>query len=440
MKVMIAEDEIVERKAMRKFLEENIQSLEVVGEAMNGRKAIELAKTLSPDIILMDIKMPGINGLEAMEEICNIHPMTKFIMVTAYDSFDYAKQAMKLGVKEYILKPSKKEETIRAIFRVMKEIDQDKQMSDIRSTLLLKMLIQGENTYNLQRKLCPNMQSGFFIVMNKYVALPSEFIQYEKIGLYVSDEKIDNAFVLKMVRKLQLQLGEDIFIGVGHPYSLPNNLASSYYEAKQALRHLVEVGQKKYGFPTRIESSPDFTPLMQALKEGDEDRVWSYFDVAVKQLDIEAYFKVKQLLEERDLSFPEIPYEQLTSSEEWREFFQIVCLEIRRYFQSKNKVERAKKFIHENYHKSFSLEDVSKYTDLSTNYLSNLFHEETGETFSDYLTEIRIQKAKELLQQNEATLKEISFLVGYRDPNYFSRVFKKNVGRSPKQYQMMILK
>lgn len=124
MRILIAEDELLERKAMKKFIEENFNEMTVVGEAANGRKAIELAETTYPDIIFMDIKMPGINGLEAIEKINAANPTIKFILVSAYDSFDYAKEAMRFGIKDYILKPGKKEEIVKSLLRLKRKLKQ----------------------------------------------------------------------------------------------------------------------------------------------------------------------------------------------------------------------------------------------------------------------------------------------------------------------------
>src|SRR5690625_2180440 len=123
MRVLIAEDELIERKAMRKFIEENFSEIQVVGEAVNGRKAIEQAQLLSPNVIFMDVKMPGIDGLEAIKQIYNYDSSIKFIMISAYDSFDYAKQAMAYGIKDYIIKPGKKEEIVKALLRVKQDIE-----------------------------------------------------------------------------------------------------------------------------------------------------------------------------------------------------------------------------------------------------------------------------------------------------------------------------
>ena len=101
-KLLIVDDEQLEREGMQAIIERHFPHVGI-RQAKNGNMAVELAKEFSPDLILMDIKMPGMNGLEAMEAIKAERPETKFIMVTAYDTFSYMKAAIKLGVKDYIL-------------------------------------------------------------------------------------------------------------------------------------------------------------------------------------------------------------------------------------------------------------------------------------------------------------------------------------------------
>src|SRR5690625_2774321 len=167
MRILIAEDELLERKSMKKFIETNFSTMEVVGEAVNGRKAIELAKTVQPDIIFMDIKMPGINGLEAIKQIHANDPAIKFILVSAYDTFDYAKQAMEFGIKDYILKPGKKEEIVKALLRLQQEITSERKAKKQSTALLQEQFMRHvmheplpEDTFYLQEELFPRMKSG----------------------------------------------------------------------------------------------------------------------------------------------------------------------------------------------------------------------------------------------------------------------------------------
>ena len=100
-------------------------------------------------------------------------------------------------------------------------------------------------------------------------------------------------------------------------------------------------------------------------------------------------------------------------------------------------IETAKEYIQNNYSKDISLDEISQAANISPYYFSKIFKEGTGEGFVEYLTRIRMDKAKELLTTTECSMKEICVMVGYADPNYFSRSFKKNVGVTPTEYKQL---
>lgn len=476
MKIIIAEDELLERKAMRKFLEENFQQMEVIGEAANGRKAIELAESLRPDVILMDIKMPGINGLEAIEIIHQFQPSIKFVLVSAYDSFEYAKQAMKFGVKEYILKPSKKEETIKAMLRVQKELEEEKKGIEekehtgaiAKKHLLSKLMKyeQGEEIEKLQHALFPNMIYGCFMTIKdaeQPISLNVEAVIEEivddtyildwqanqMIVLLMRSEKFDRAGLLKKARLLQMKLGRTVYIGIGHPTRL-TEVANSYHQSLSSLEHLMKVKHSNYGFPVE-EDSPsgnNLVPLLNEIQAGNEMGALHQLNPLLSEPNRkqqilvlqELYYKIKQLLESKQIKPWNKSIDELKSNQDWIQYVRLICLHIQQHYQSKHKIERAKAYIQENYAHSISLEEVADLCELSSNYLSNLFKETTGETFIDYVTNVRLKEASQLLEETDLSLKEISFMVGYKDPNYFSRVFKKYFQLSPKQYQQKLLK
>jgi two-component system, response regulator YesN len=122
-RILIADDEELERKALKHIIQKNIPSLEVVGEASNGDEALELAHEHSPDIILMDIKMPGKTGLEAAQEIMRLNPKTNIIINTAFDFFDYAQKALHIGTCEYLLKPVRPNDLLAVIHKCIKDIE-----------------------------------------------------------------------------------------------------------------------------------------------------------------------------------------------------------------------------------------------------------------------------------------------------------------------------
>lgn len=141
------------------------------------------------------------------------------------------------------------------------------------------------------------------------------------------------------------------------------------------------------------------------------------------------------MLAKKNISIAKGSISTLQSSEDWAIYMSVCCNKVNEYYQSKQSMTIAKEYIIANYGESISLEDIAELVNLSPNYFSNLFKEEFGETYIEFLTKIRMEQAKELIGENTYSLKEISYLVGYKDPNYFSRVFKRYYHTSPKHFQ-----
>ncbi|WP_373895473.1 response regulator [Virgibacillus natechei] len=471
MRILIAEDELLERKALKKFIEENFRRMAVVGEAENGRKAIELAEAKNPDIIFMDIKMPGINGLEAIEEIHKNHPKTKFILVSAFDSFDYAKEAMRFGIKDYILKPGKREEIGKTLLRVAKEIEveleNERRTREILKERFITKLMQSvpleEEMVELQKLLYPEMQSGCFLVMKSTADYDLETIRNaikatisytfivfrtEEVTVMclVAPAKIEKAEVLTEARKLHLELGEGVFIGIGFPSTTLEKISKSYFEAYEACLQLTSENKKKYGLfqtnqPLRNEEDA-ISQISHMVKKGSSDEAKMYFkkyqDALTNSEKEELYMSIKIILTTHDITIPKKSFTSLQAEQDWYSFLHLCCMKISEFYQSKQYAIQARKYILEHFTETITLESVAASVNLSPNYFSNLFKQEFGETFIDFVTKVRLQKAKALIEMNLYSLKEISFMVGYKDPNYFSRVFKKYYQESPKRFQQGI--
>ncbi|WP_172370048.1 response regulator [Sporosarcina jiandibaonis] len=468
MRILIAEDELLERKAMKKFIQDNFRDMEVVGEAVNGRKAIELAKELRPDIIFMDIKMPGINGLEAIEKIHVMWPKTKFILVSAYDTFDYAKQAMQFGIKDYILKPGKKEEIISALYRLKKEIlheakmEEEKRQSErlLNESFIRKLMKQPIPTdaFELQSQLYPQMKSGYFFVITfdnrreeKLIAeiigkhVEDSFIVYKEnnvftVGVFVNDE-VKKAGQLLVARKLQLELGDEVFIGIGHITDSLENFSTSYREAYAASFQLKTEKKCNYGFPQEDDQQHQniVSRIVQEIEKGKREDAITIFkenELHFTMVDKEnLYIAIQTMLTKKNISIAKVSISTLQSNEDWLIYINICCNKVIEYYQSKQSMTIAKEYIMAHYGEAISLEDIAELVSLSPNYFSNLFKEEFGETYIEFLTKIRMERAKELIGENIYSLKEISFMVGYKNPNYFSRVFKRYYHASPKHFQ-----
>lgn len=129
-KILIVDDEALARYALRVLITRNFPNLEIVGEAENGNQAIELANKLKPHIIIMDVKMPGINGIDASNKILDLYPEMRILILTAYDSFNYVQKALNIGVKGYVLKPLKKDEIVNKIQEIIVNIQTSEQKND----------------------------------------------------------------------------------------------------------------------------------------------------------------------------------------------------------------------------------------------------------------------------------------------------------------------
>jgi len=128
-KLLIVDDEQIERRALRHIVGRDLPALEVAGEARNGQEAVELVREHEPQIVLMDIKMPGKSGLEAAREIHQSYPETKIIMLTAFDYFDYAQTALQIGAVDYLLKPIRPQKLLKALQNCIDDLNNRKSLA-----------------------------------------------------------------------------------------------------------------------------------------------------------------------------------------------------------------------------------------------------------------------------------------------------------------------
>ena len=124
--LMVCDDEQIMIESVRHIVEKEFSNIRIIETARSGREAIEKTLTIKPDIILTDIKMPGINGLEAIKEIKKVHSDVKIVIVSVYEFFEYAKQAVELGVSEYLIKPVKKERLVETLQRIICQLDNER--------------------------------------------------------------------------------------------------------------------------------------------------------------------------------------------------------------------------------------------------------------------------------------------------------------------------
>lgn len=502
MKLVIVDDEKLERMGLSKLIEMEMPEIEIVGEAMNGRMAIELANELLPDIMMMDIKMPGIDGVQAVKEIRKTNKHIRFIMVSAFNTFEYAKEVMQQGVKEYLLKPSKKADVLSALKRVCAEIIEERRLQlehqDMKENLsralsvietewlssLLLNQIEDMDFEEWSKLLGIEVKTGFIAIFS-FKHLEGWISNEEKRVLYselksilkantemgcilgpMVDHKIPVLFLLNMndekqrfktraikhvrsvIQRFQGEFKrEKLYAGIGLPFETIERLPQSYHEAILALE---QQDSKVIQFYDGIVSSDlqvtfeKEKELLEWIKMGDLHRTLQTFEVFVeanrdqgKKCFEELTIMISRLLGELGI----YSEKRRLLDEKWIEKarqYVIESVEIVQAWRTSNQksyLQKAKEYIEKNYEKNITLEEVAEFVGLSPFHFTKMFKEKFGITFIDYLTERRIEQAKVEILCTNKSLKEICFSVGYKDPNYFSRVFKKKTGFSPTSYR-----
>lgn len=525
-KIMLADDEGIVIDSIKFIIEKEFGDSCTIEYAKTGRSVIELAEAFRPDIAIMDIQMPGINGIEAMKEIRKSNSNVIFIVLSAYDKFDYAKEAIRLGVLEYITKPMERTRLVSVLQTAFDMVDRERQRRTndliirekmetvvpiIESGFIYNILLQSlseEDIANYRTMLgieeeyaymmavvCGDSIEGSQMInamgsgvkMQKHYSEVRECMKEyfncivgtvlgNKLTVLVPCEKEDGEYnrrieiidrARELVRKIQQKTDIRFRIGVGRVTEM-KNVEDSYHEAINALNMtnagVVHADDLPIGcdyeadYPVHLEKS-----LFESVEKGDMDGAiaaageyfnWmaennpnSLMEIRIKVLEFAlfaeraAYLKggmTYQFSSRRDYLPALMSMTQMNELKGWfLDKIREACRNIsdKRTERSNSIIENAKEYIDKNYNRDISLDDVSRVVNVSPYYFSKLFKEDTGVNFIEYVTGIRMEKAKELLAESEYSMKEICSMVGYGDPNYFSRTFKKNVGVTPTEYK-----
>jgi len=523
-KLLIADDEQFFRDSVKSVIEKNLNHVVVVGTAKTGRETIEKAETLKPDVIIMDIMMPGINGIEAIREIKSRLRDVVFIILTAYDKFDFVREALKLEVMDYLLKPSDQDTIIQAVKKSIEIINSNREKR--KKELELKEKLERETPmlensffysllffYDYNREienyrdlLELNEEGGYVItikigetlneyksaqvlyqyskdiIKGKYKCLMGPFM-HNRVIVFVPGNVKKNIAVTRqeainiaeyIYNTLSEKTNVKIFIGIGRTYPL-KDVIKSYDESLKAVNALSKSGiMHIMDVPVESSSKSEHTYekeklLLDRVASGDTEvcmqtfeQIWdslckeygAYFQIVKKKLlelmvlirhlgctykiEDEEYFKKGDYIE--DFLKIEDPVELKACCKKRIEYVSQCIKSIREKRINNRLILKAIEYIKQNYKNKITLEDVANELNISPHYFSKLFKDEVGETFIDYLTSLRIQKSKELLAENQLSGKEICFEIGYGDPNYFSRNFKRIVGITPTEYKEVIQK
>jgi two-component system, response regulator YesN len=395
-KVMIVEDEALVRIGLKTLVHWEEHGFSLEAEAANGSEALNLLEKIQVDIIITDIRMPVMDGLAMINEIRKRQIDCEIIVLSSYDDFQYVKKAMVYGVKDYIHKPTMTPENIiSTLERVKADIEKKHSMENYHKLL---NHITAETGRIVLEKI---VQSCFL-----EDSVPNELINT------VLNTEIGNKKFYLLLMKLLPKKGyvPDDFILLKNGAVLDKRIE----KFRNARRDIVCLIKPNLFWTVLCENNILPAELQSLTSDNQIEGGSVVFSVSQDRYAIENLADGIRLTKK---SF-ESKYEKKI------------------WTASLNPITSAAvTYINNNYKDEISLEDVAESIHVNPSYLSRLFFKETGKTFTNYVTELRMNEAKFLLCNTDYTINKIAGLIGYSNDKYFMKVFKKTYNITPYQYK-----
>lgn len=536
LKVFLVEDEAIIRRGIKNNIPWEKEGFEFAGEASDGELAYPMIKKIKPDIVITDIKMPFMDGLELASIIKKELPDTKIIILSGYNEFDYAKRAISIGVTDYQLKPISSEKLLETVKRVgdiiWEEQAQKKLLEEYKienqenlelekAKLFYAMVDNSLSTVEILewgQQLGLDMTASYYTVIllkiisssaaNIYqehlVEMESkveEFLEHQECIYYFkrwgegwfllvrSEDEHEFADLIQGLKGYLERLFSDneeenlfYFGGIGSTVQRLRDVRQSFHSANRLFAarffmepnqiitedelHRIETVHKKNEDLKDINiSNMDRKLLEDFLKVGDSEEAGPFLDTYFEKIGVgnysslmfrqylmvDMFFCVSKFLEGLGSGSQEIMDKfgdveeikmRIHSTQQMFQYMKELFTEAMKFRDSlshdkySSLLEEAQKYVRQNYSSNeISLNMVASHVGISPSYFSTIFRQETGSTFTEYLTEIRMEKAKELLRCTNKKTSEIAYDIGYKDAHYFSYIFKKTQGLTPKDYR-----
>jgi two-component system response regulator YesN len=413
--MLVVDDEYYLRLGIREIADWDQLGVELVGDADNGEEGLRLALALAPDIILMDIRMPILNGLELMEKLKENDLKSEVIVLSGFNDFEYARVALNHGALAYLLKPIDKQQLVETVCKVVETIKNKKSTKNYYEKLkgelssikrqFLKDLITGNITASEEIKERISFLSIPLEIQNNLV-IDIKLDNFEVMLQQLDKNELEvlKAYVPECVAKyllisasflgLMLEMKPDEWCIIMHPAGVGKEMIR---DVEARCRKFTEEVQKNY--------SQTFSIGISNLCENIENIGAAY----------------REAIEAASYKFlpgsSSVSYKGDIGGEEYR-----------------REIKEVIKYIKNNYYKDITVDSASKVLFISPSYLMHMMKNELGQTFNDCLTDCRIDAAKELLKDPTKKIYEVSKSVGYNDVKYFTRVFRKETGINPSDY------
>ncbi len=519
--VFLVEDEVVVREGIRNSIDWSKTEFNLCKEAPDGEIALSEIKEVKPDILITDIKMPFMNGLVLSKILKKTMPWIKIIILTGYDEFDFAKEAISIGVDEYLIKPVDSVELLLTLNKVAQVIKDEREKSlnveqlkvemasinYIKREYILNNLMLGMAnteevlTYAKENKI--ELLAKYYLVMIIFLEVENyNYKEYLKalncakfiIGnddnsILFSSGNDKNIILFKNFHKKSME--EHVFkaantikyevenqtecyvsIAIGDIVEKIQEVSSSYKSADKTLKYILTFNRRKIMCfrdiyeKSSLENNAFDNSVIDKIKYAEKSDIHKIVEECLNLLGesenssmLHRYHVLMNVIsfcskmitslegDPNEILEEEIKKAILISWEcEDRESFGNVlrCIltktldfkDSQSGLKYGNLIKKARDYIEEHFgHEDISLKFVADYVGLSPNHFSSIFSQEMGETFIEYLTNVRVNKAKDMLINTNKKLSDIAYSVGYSESHYFSAIFKKYCKITPREYR-----
>lgn len=500
-KVVLVDDEIEVREGIRNCINWEKEGFLYCGDAPDGELALPLIEREQPDIVITDIKMPFMDGIELSRIVRKKMPTTKIIILSGHDQFEYAREALRIQITEYCLKPLNATDLLSLLNKISKQVDAEQEerarLNELKNKVHENAILSRnqfllelcEGTYSTSAaikeasKFDIDIISNFYMViiieakrelqnvMNRLHHLPTlHFNRHDKEAIYIIKgekkqqlEGYANLIRHTLEKSVNARSSTKAVFGIGQVKSRIKEIATSYQEAyvqyhdNHTLHGAIPLETFKPPFNRyevqqflaygQIEEVDKFsTYITTFLNEENQQNSFIYYYFLM-----EFTATIKNYLEKINSNYTQNP---IISSMRQLEFQHSIhdrtqiknyianilthVIQFRNQTKSKNYplIEKAKVFIQEHFADSqLSLQQIAKIVNISPSYFSHIFSQEEGQTIKEYITSMRIEKAKELLITTNEKTYEIALKVGYSDSHYFCHMFKKVTGMTTREFK-----
>lgn len=518
---LLTDDEQIVIDSLTLIIKRNFGEDVRIFSALSGPEALNIVHKEKIDIMFMDIHMPGINGLEAINLIKQINQNIIVIILSAYDQFEYAQEAINLGAFKYLTKPVNRSLIVQTIRNAMNLVDEQKgQLSTniemyeklnfvssiVESDFIYSCIFNNNSTTDLSTYLkyfkiedkdyfmcCIEIPESMSKTRYKsYVKLRDVFtskcsciigsFMNNRVGVYITvpeaakknEDDLRKGIMNPVHLMLSMEISSGIRIGISEIESDISKASQAYSNAMTVLSNLPQEGG--LGFYEEMKLSDDKLSdsvrtlsqrILARVKAADKlslqrliaeyssqlFKLYGHEPDRIKNSVFELVLNARSFVLQLEPSYTNSAFDTVFSTlisankqADIEHFILDRCMECAGAIASIQEdsmnpiIQKACSYIESHISQDINLDQLSSYLNVSPFYLSKLFKEKKGANFISYVTALRMEKAKQLLLDDNLIIKEIASAVGYNDQNYFSKLFKQEFGLTPSEYREAKLK